>query len=946
MGVSLRQSSFAGGLVSPEVLGRTDQQKYASGLAECDNAWITRYGTVENRPGTQFDVATKNGANTVRAVPFVFSSAVSYFLEFGANYIRPLRNGARISVVGAAAYAGGTTYGVGDLVTYSGVVYYSRVASNTGNQPDISPTQWYVEAGGLLEIPTDLPQGALADFQYVQQNDIMTVASQLIVPHQLQRFSDTKWAWVEFVPSTGIDAPENVQVIAGLPPTSTIATPTGAGVTGGISTGTSFDYYRVSAFTATDQSIATLPLDNLNIATGGNPITVSWSAVGAAKGYAIFKAHRSTPGPTPTQPYGIIAIVPDGTLSWIDDDTFTASTAVALSVGAATGTENFTYVVTAVSDATGTESLASASASAVGATPTDADPNVISWDPVAGAATYRVYRYIGGIPGFIGETPDPIFNDTNFLPDTSIQPPTDLPLFQTSDDYPAVVGYYQQRLMFANTINQPQTVMTSRVGNYYAFTVSTPVQDDDAITFTIAGRQVQPVRALVDLGKLVIHTANAEYVCNGNQSGILTPSAIGLIANGSAGSTLIAPVVLGNTDLFVQDGATRLLDLRYEVESFSYAGKDLTDFTAEVFSGRTIADMAWQKLPHSIVWCVLDNGTLAALTYARASGLWAWHIHETTNGAFENVAVVPEGTEFVLYTVVRRVIDGSTVRYIERLASRACLDTVFFTDSVFVDSSLTYDGRNSGSTTMTATLGTGWTQLDTLTMTASASAFVAGDVGNQVVFQQLDASTGLVDAVALFAIVGYTSATVVTVMPLQDVPSWAQGHALTTWGIARKTFTGIDHLEGEDLAILADGSVVANPLNADLPAVTVSGGTFALTTPALVVTAGLVMQTDIETLPVENAAGETLANKYVQVREVTPVFFKSRGGEFGQDTDHLNAWIQPSDVPMGYPPEAVTGNWRIPIQGSSKRFGSVHIRNTDPVPFGMSALVTTGELGS
>lgn len=945
MGVSLKQAGFGAGQLSPDVLGLTGQQKYAVGLATLSNGWITRYGTVENRPGTQYQVATKNGANRVREVPFIFSSAISYLLEFGADYIRPLRNGARISVVGAAAYAGGTTYAVGDLVTYSGVVYYSRVAANTGNQPDISPTQWYVEVGGLLEIPTDLPQGALADFQYVQQNDIMTVASQLVAPRQLQRYSNTKWAWVAFVPSTGIDAPDNVLVVAGIPPTG-VTTPAGPGVTGGINTGTSIDYYRVSAFTATAQSIATAPVNNLNIATGGNPITFSWSAVGAAIGYAVFKFHDLTPGPTPTQPYGILAIVPAGTLSFVDDASYVPSTGVTTSISSTSGSTTFTYVVTAVSESTGAESLASAEASAIGGTPTDADPNVISWDPVTGAETYRVYRLVGGVPGFIGETPSTSFEDTNFLPDTSIQPPTDLPLFSTSDDYPAVVGYYQQRLFFANTINQPQTVMASRVGNYYAFTVSTPVQDDDAVSFTVAGRQVQPIRALVDLGKLVIHTSNAEYVCNGNQSGIITPTAIGLIANGSSGSTLIAPVVLGNTDLFVQDTATRLLDLRYEVQSFSYAGKDLTKFAAQIFAGRTIVDMAWQKLPHSIVWCVLDNGTLAALTYVREDELWAWHVHETTNGTFENVAVVPEGTEFVVYLVVRREINGAEVRYIERLADRACLDTVLFTDSVFADSALTYDGRNTSGTTITASLGTGWTPIDTVTLTASASVFSLADVGNQIVFTETDDETGLVDDLVSFQIVGYTSATVVTAMPLRDVPSWGQATALTTWGRAVRTFTGMDHLEGQDLAILADGSVVANPLNPDLPVVSVSGGAFVLSEPAVVVTAGLVLQTDIETLPVENAGGETIANKYVQVREVTPIFSKSRGGEYGQDVDHLNAWKQPTDVPYGFPPNAVTGNWRIPIQGSSKRFGSVVIRNTDPVPWGMSGIVISGEVGS
>lgn len=41
-----------------------------------------------------------------------------------------------------AAYAAGTTYAVGAYVQYSPRIYQSLVASNVGNQPDISPTKW------------------------------------------------------------------------------------------------------------------------------------------------------------------------------------------------------------------------------------------------------------------------------------------------------------------------------------------------------------------------------------------------------------------------------------------------------------------------------------------------------------------------------------------------------------------------------------------------------------------------------------------------------------------------------------------------------------------------------------------------------------------------------------------------------------------------------------
>lgn len=936
MGVNLKQSGFSGGQISTTVLGRSDQQKYATGLRTCTNAWVTRYGTIENRPGLIFDNEVKDSSNTVREVPFIFSTLVSYLLEFGANYIRPYRNGARISVAGALGWSVFASYAVGDLVTYSGVVYRALLIS-TGDQPDINPTIWNTQADDLLEIVTTIPQGALATLQYVQQSDIMTLVDHLFHPAQLLRYSDTRWVFATFLTSAGIDTPTGVSVVAGFPST-TIATPTGLTAVGGIAgvdTG-----YMVTAYANSPSrespptSLFTLVLAEPDPAF---PVTVSWNVVAGAVGYAVYRSD------TIAEP-SIVGVT--DALSFVDSrETVNLNGAIAIK-GRPGGPANntlFTYVVTAVSDSTGAESLQSTPASATGGTPTTANPNVIMWGAVAGAASYRIYKNVNGVFGFIGTSSTLSFFDDNIIADTSIQPPSEIPLFQSSDDWPAVVGYYQQRLLFANTVNQPQTVWASRVGSGYNFTQSTPVQDDDAFDFTIAGRQVQQVRALVDLGKLVIHTSNAEYVANGNQAGTLTPSEPGLVANGSSGSSHLTPVIIGNSDLFIQDGSTRLLDIRWNVQSFSYDGKDLTKYAADLFVGRTVVDMAWQKLPHSIVWCVLDNGQLIGMTYVREDELWAWHVHESTNGDFENVCVVPEGSNQTVYCVVRRTIEGVTRRYIEQMALRECLDQVLFSDSFFVDSGLVYDGRNGTSTTITVTTASGWTPTDLLTLTASASTFTVGDVGNQFVFRQVDDSDQVTDLVT-FVITGYTSPTVVTGNAQRTVPTWAQMTPILTWGRAVSSFSGIDHLEGEDLAILTDGSVAANPLDPQYPVVTVTGGAFTLTSPAVVVVAGLPMQTDVQTLPVENASGETIANRQITVRRSTPVFHQSRGGMYGQDFDHLNQWKQPRTSPMGYPVNAITGAYSVPLNGAPQRSGQWCARNTDPCPWGLSALVLTGEV--
>ncbi len=250
-------------------------------------------------------------------------------------------------------------------------------------------------------------------------------------------------------------------------------------------------------------------------------------------------------------------------------------------------------------------------------------------------------------------------------------------------------------------------------------------------------------------------------------------------------------------------------------------GKDTTVYAPDLFLGRTIVSMDWQQVPHSIIWAALDDGSLLGLTYVRDHDIWAWHEHTFRNGNVEQVCVVPEGTEDVVYMVIKRTIGGSTKRYIERFENRD-FDTV--DESFFVDCGLQYDGRNTTNHTMTATsVSGGWTPNDVILLTASAASFTnPTDVGNAIVLQNLaDGTTydstgrlipsGTILAEITLTIITYLSTTTVNAVPQGTLPAWAQV-ALTTWGKAVRAFSGISHLNGQSISVLADGNVVASPL--------------------------------------------------------------------------------------------------------------------------------------
>jgi hypothetical protein len=466
------------------------------------------------------------------------------------------------------------------------------------------------------------------------------------------------------------------------------------------------------------------------------------------------------------------------------------------------------------------------------------------------------------------------------------------------------------------------------------------------------------VQALVDIGKLVIHTSNGEYVANGNQFNAITPTTINLVQNGYAGSALLVPVSIGSTALFVQARGNILRDLQYSIYSTTFAGKDTTLYAPQLFENQTITCMDWQQIYNSIIWVIQSNGALLGMTYIKDQEMWAWHHHDSVNGIVEQVCVVPEGISDTVYFIIKRIVNGATVRYIESLAAREFTDLILLSDAIFTDSSLTFDGRNTGPTTMLATTSAGWTPQDNLTLTASASFFVSGDVGNEIVLQQIADGTqintatdqpyslGSVIAQVKLSIIGYTSAIIVEVQPNQDVPTWAQV-ALTTWGKAVHSFSGLNHLEGQAISAQGDGSVVYNAVT-DLTPTVVSGGAFTTSKNYMVLTAGLPITAQLQTLPVEGAGRTAMGNQQQLVMETTVTLYNSRGGFYGQDLQHLKQWKQRGldKEPMNDNPALFTGPTIIPTQGTWETTGQVAAQQTDPLPLAISAVIITTETGN
>ena len=276
------------------------------------------------------------------------------------------------------------------------------------------------------------------------------------------------------------------------------------------------------------------------------------------------------------------------------------------------------------------------------------------------------------------------------------------PALSGTNNRPSVVSFFEQRLVFGNTNNNPQTLFFSKNGDYDNFTVGTG--DNDALIYTIASNQVNAIRFLSATRVLTVGTSGGEYVLTSTNDGPVTPTTTLIRKYSNYGTAQIEPVQVADVTLFAQRGKRKIREFKFvgDVNTGGYSAPDMTILAEHVTEGGLV-QMAFQQEPDSVVWCIREDGTLLGLTYRREEEVVAWHKH-VIGGQFgsgqavvESIATLPTDTgEDELFMIVKRTINSVTKRYIEKMKVFDFGDDA--TTAFFVDSGLSYSG--SATTTL------------------------------------------------------------------------------------------------------------------------------------------------------------------------------------------------------------------------------------------------------
>jgi hypothetical protein len=285
--------------------------------------------------------------------------------------------------------------------------------------------------------------------------------------------------------------------------------------------------------------------------------------------------------------------------------------------------------------------------------------------------------------------------------------------------YPACVAFYGERLYFAATESDPQTIWGSQVDDYENF--ESGAADSDAISFNIASNSVNTIQWMLDFNNVLhVGTLGAEWKF-GNGTDAITPTNPAGSYQTPYGSNSVQAIPVSEVVLFIQRGGTKLRQRMYSYNDDKYIAPEISIFSQHLLEDG-ICELHYADRPDPIVYMVDNAGDIVSLSFDTRQNLNAFS-SIITSGIVESICIIPGVNEDELYAVVKRVNGNGTYRFIEHF------ETVNWTeqkDAWYVDSGLSYEGELT-------TVVSGLDHLEGWTVAVTTSGAVHGYYSGHVV---------------------------------------------------------------------------------------------------------------------------------------------------------------------------------------------------------------------
>lgn len=570
----------------------------------------------------------------------------------------------------------------------------------------------------------------------------------------------------------------------------------------------------------------------------------------------------------------------------------------------------------------------------------------------------------GGAYLYVGNSSYPVetattgtfqFKDFGVDPDPTNLPPEYTSIFSEDSKTVGSLGYdypikaktglvYQDRLIFSGS-KFKNRVLGSRTGAT-AMTRDFPLQADSAVSFRTGSDGGLEVNRFFDGRGLMIFTSVGVYETPTN---LLTPDSSYAVKRGPyVADANIEPLQLGGHVTIYDRRLKAVIGLVPAGNYDGYAYNEFSIFSNHLIKGKRIVSWALENGDTMILWMVLDDGKVLAFSYQDEQLVRSWSRHDFRNGLVEEVFVMSvDGKDVVCFCVNR---DGE--RIVERLTER----DADFLNYVGTDSTVIYRTNVMASAAIPSATVAPVTPGDwegDLTITPDFGGF--GGVAGDILRVYTNGPWEFVDLE-----ITDNTAGVLTVTPSSEYPSTLANLTISQgiWKVFSGTLTGLDHLEGLKVSVRLDGFTHASPLNTekDFTEYTVSGGEITLSpgVSGAVISVGLPIVTDIETLEIDTVEqaptkleGQIVNNLWLSYFES---LFLYAAAEYPDDDtitgmENQEYQVETDDgILSTQPPLPISERLEMQIQGDWKVKGSVALRNVDPQPIALRAIIPDTEV--
>jgi hypothetical protein len=912
------QYAFVAGEISPTYLGRQDLQKYDLGLELAKNWFIDYRGGLSTRPGTKFhDFVWKDNLETkffrFRYAP---DTANTYLLLFGDQYIRFLQEGGYVledakvitsvtsaspGVVTSAAHG----YATGDWVKIAGRTFEVGVtATNTFQLLDpfgdnfstvgITAILTATSVARLYTIETPYVSADLSRVRIHQHLNDVYITHKNYAPRKLTRNDATDWDFAEVEIENTVESPASLAITSTSDDgRSVIAAVTAVNAVGGESLPT----YQVESNMAEFNTVS----DSLQFI---------WPSVPGALKYNIYRSETIVESVFSSgQQIGFIG--QSSGLSFTDTNILPDFTV--------TPPQGYNPFANGAVDTIEITAGGSGYDENVDVTLTDASPDAGGFVGIATVKGGVIETVLIINRGHDYTAPTLVFSSggTGATGTVTLTPAT--------GNNPALFTVFQQRGVYAATENQPITVWGSHPGDFEDFSFSNIVVEDDSYEFTLDAEEVSPIRHLMASrgGLLVMSQSGIWLVTGGNETAV---SPINALSDPQTfnGVSDVPPISIGPDILYIEGKGGSVKLLSYNDFSKVYGGISMSILANHLFTPeKQITSWAYAESPYNVVWGVRSDGAILAFTFMKEQSVYAW-TQCWTQGLFKDTIAIQEGVSDVEYLMVQRYVDGRWTKMIESFAPR---DIDHVEDAWAVDSGVALSATYPNTTLSMDGLS------DYVVITAGSAIFSSGDVGKVV---RVGGGKGTVTVFGSTTRLGVNfSRPITNVIPETSIPMPV---AAGEWTLDTpvSSVSGLWHLEGQTVAVLADGNVMTDRV--------VENGAITLDYPVTRLVVGLSYRCVARNLPL-TSQDAIIEDKRKRIVGVGIRLYDTRGLKYGRDLTRLYPMKERTNEPYGEPTRLLRDMRYGLVDGDFDVNSQLYFVQDYPLPATVLGFVQDFELG-